>query len=71
MNYLLTALASIIGVLVIALKLQGGKLHEAQIKLLLTTIDRGQSEKDKAVAMAKEQLQSALKDYYGSKHDDR
>lgn len=64
MNYLLLALALAIGGLVLALRIQGGRLHQAQIKLLLTVIDRGQAEKDATVSQAREALTHALKDYY-------
>lgn len=67
MNYILTFLAAVIGVLVVVLRIQGGKLHEAQIKLLLTAIDRTQGEKDQAVKAARDKLSTALSDYYKAK----
>lgn len=66
MKYLLILLSSIIGVLVVVLKIQGGKLHEAQIHLLANAINAGQDHKDSAVILAKTKLQAALKAYYKS-----
>lgn len=64
-KYLLIALSAVVGVLVIALRIQGGKLHAAQISLLRTTIESGQEPLDKAVLLAKARLKAALKSYQG------
>lgn len=63
MNYVLIALAVVIGVLVVALKLQGGQLHKVQIQLLSQAIANGQSPLDRDVQIAKDKLTEALKAY--------
>lgn len=57
-------MSAVIGVLVVILRLQGGSLHEAQIKLLRSNLDAIQGKKDEAVKAAKLKLQKALKAYY-------
>lgn len=63
MKYLLGLAASIIGILLVVLRLQGGKLHKAQIALLFQQL-KETDEADKAlIASAKAKLQSTLKAY--------
>jgi hypothetical protein len=64
MKYFYGMLAALFGALIIALRIQGGKLHAAQIKLLLIAMDQVQVTKDKAVEAAKAKLNAALKSYY-------
>ncbi len=69
MNYLLIFLAVVIGILVAALKLQGSRLHLAQIKLLSQAISNSQDPLDKAVQVAKNRLNEELKAYRESRRD--
>ena len=61
------SLAAVVGGLVLALRLQGSRLHETQIKLLIATVNQSDTLKEQAVVLAKTKLQAALKDYYASK----
>ena len=63
-NYLLIALASVIGILILALRIQGGRLHAAQIRLLVIATEQRQAKLDAAVIAAKLQLNASLKAYY-------
>ena len=63
MKYLLAALAAIIGVLVVALKLQGSKLHAAQIAMLTQQLKMQQNKDDASVAKAKAALAAAMAAY--------
>lgn len=63
---LLTA-SVIIGVLVAALRLQGSRLHSAQISLLTDHYLNAQNLADSKVQAAKERFEAAMEAYNGSK----
>ena len=55
--------AAVIGFLVLALKLQGSKLHKAKVDLLKERLDRKIDEKTKKVRAARKKFQDAMDDY--------
>lgn len=66
-QWTLLTLGSALGVLVLAFRAQGSRLHEAQISLLLATTRNADDTKTLAVVKAKERLALAMKDYYNNK----
>lgn len=62
-----TILAVLIGALVIMFKLQGTKLHAAQVALMFSKFDNAQAKQDASVDDAKAAYKKALADYNESK----
>jgi hypothetical protein len=64
MNFLLGALGAIIGLLVVMFKIQGGRLHAAQLTILSTKL-KAMGEADAAkVDKALEEFSQAYGDYH-------
>lgn len=55
--------SAVIGALVIALKLQGGRLHRTQVDLLRSNMKATQKENDDAVEVARKKFAEALGEY--------
>lgn len=60
-QWLLVMAAAAIGVLILKLKLQGGQLHAAQVKLLEAQTDEKLHATDDAVAAARTKFEAAKK----------
>lgn len=63
MKYLYMLIAAIIGTLVLALKVQGGKLHRAQVRLLFLTIAQSETEDENTIVSAKKAFKQAYDAY--------
>lgn len=66
MKYIYISIASIIGILVLALKLQGSKLHSLQVKMLAQTIELSNDKDEQLVKTAKSAFVKAMGDYIKS-----
>lgn len=62
-EYLLVGLAAMVGLLVAALKLQGSRLHKAQVELLNQKFEAQSKAAQDKVNSAKMDYLKALKDY--------
>ena len=62
----LVTLATLVGILVIVLKLQGSRLHYAQLQLLEANFKAQDQTDDDAVKAAKEAYEKALNSYNNS-----
>jgi len=66
-QWILLAMAGIIGMLLVALKLQGSKLHKAQVQILtqhLHTVDMGD---ENAVKTSRDRFNKAYQEYKDAK----
>jgi hypothetical protein len=64
MNILLGALSAIIGLLVIMFKIQGGRLHAAQLTILSAKLKTMNDEDGAKVEKALEEFSQAYGDYH-------
>ena len=66
-SYGALSLAALVGFLVLALKLQGGKLHKAQVELLRATVENQQDAEDARVASLRSAFNKAYQAYKDAK----
>jgi hypothetical protein len=66
-QWVIVVLASVVGVLVIALGIQGGKLHRAKVKLIEKDLDIATIKDDENIADKKKKLRKAKKELKESK----
>lgn len=63
MTYVYLTIAAIVGALIVALKIQGGKLHRLQLDLLGQAIEATQAQDTIAANAAKDAFAAALRAY--------
>jgi len=61
-QWVLLTLTAIIGILVIALGIQGGRLHKAKVKLIEKDLDIATLKDDENIASKKKKLKKAKKE---------
>jgi len=66
-QWVIVALASVVGILVIILGIQGGKLHRAKVKLIEKDLDIATIKDDENIADKKKKLRKAKKELKESK----
>jgi hypothetical protein len=62
-QWLLALLTALVGLLLIALRIQGGKLHRAQVMLLAARLNANTDKADQLVMSAKNAYVQALQEY--------
>lgn len=62
-NYAVMTLAGVAGILILALKLQGTRLHKARVDLLRKSIELDTTKDDIAIAAKKSAYKLAKKEY--------
>jgi hypothetical protein len=67
-QWLLLLLATCVGGLVVALKLQGSQLHKAQVELLSSRVKQTTDVDNEARKEVLDTFQAAYKAYIGAKH---
>ncbi len=68
-GYGIAALAGVIGILVLMLKIKGSQLHKARVDLLRKSIELDTAKDDNAIKEAKRIYKEAKKDYEKSKKE--
>lgn len=63
-QWIILSLATLLGGLLVLLRVRNGQLHRAQVELLKAKIDGQTKEDDARIAKAKEAYEKALKEYY-------
>lgn len=66
-QWVMLSLAALVGMLVVALKLQGSALHKAQVQLLEQHIKTIDSSDDQSVKTARDAFSKALYTYHSAK----
>ena len=62
-------LAGAIGVLVVLFRIQGGRLHEAQVSLLLQQLDSTLKQQDLKIANARRAYEDAVGSYHNASNE--
>lgn len=65
-QWLLVTMAATIGLLVVAFRVQGTRLHKYQVMALSAAIDAAQGQEDDKLASLKEKFYSTLQEYIES-----